>query len=55
MSALSKDVRRPLDWGDSSADMLVEIASLYYHQDITQEELSQRFSLSRAKPACDST
>lgn len=49
MSAASKDIRRSTDWGDISADTLVEIASLYYYQDITQEELSRRFSLSRAK------
>ncbi len=49
VSALPKDLRRPAEWGDVPADVLVEIASLYYYQDITQEELSRRFSLSRAK------
>ncbi len=49
MSAPPREARRPADWGDVAPDVLVEIASLYYHQDITQEELSRRFSLSRAK------
>ena len=49
MSAPPRETRRPADWGDVAPDVLVEIASLYYHQDITQEELSRRFSLSRAK------
>jgi len=49
VSAFVKEVRRPADWGDVSTDTMVEIASLYYYQDITQEELSRRFSLSRAK------
>ena len=49
MSATTREGRRSADWGDISADTVIEIASLYYYQDITQEELSRRFSLSRAK------
>ncbi|WP_428492234.1 sugar-binding transcriptional regulator [Rhodopila sp.] len=49
MSAFVKEIPRPADWGDVSTDTMVEIASLYYYQDITQEELSRRFSVSRAK------
>ncbi|WP_240759576.1 sugar-binding transcriptional regulator [Lichenicoccus roseus] len=30
-------------------ETLIEIATLYYYDDVTQEELSRRFSLSRAK------
>ena len=41
-------VRTP-DWGDVPADTVIEIASLYYYQDVTQDDLSRRFSLSRAK------
>ena len=48
MSVLTPE-SRSLDWGDVSTDTVVEIASLYYYQDITQEELSRRFSMSRAK------
>ncbi len=49
MSAFVKEIPRSADWGDVSSDTMVEIASLYYYQDITQEELSRRFSFSRAK------
>ncbi len=49
MSAFVKEIPRPADWGDVSTDTMIEIASLYYYQDITQEELSRRFSFSRAK------
>ena len=49
MSAWVKSPRRTPESADISADTLVEIASLYYYGDVTQEELSQRFSLSRAK------
>jgi len=30
-------------------EMLIDIATLYYYEDVTQEELSQRFAMSRAK------
>lgn len=49
MSATSTDNLRLADSGDVSSDVVVEIASLYHYQNITQEELSRRFSLSRAK------
>ncbi len=35
--------------GDVAVDTLIEIATLYYYDDVTQEELSHRFSMSRAK------
>ena len=35
--------------GDAGLDTLSEIAALYYLEQATQEELSQRFSMSRAK------
>ena len=40
--------RRSGDWGEVSAETVVEIASLYYHEHVTQEELSRRFRMSRA-------
>lgn len=49
MSASIKAFRRTAEGTDVSAEILVEIASLYYYQDTTQEELSRRFGLSRAK------
>lgn len=49
MSANLSDNRRNGDWGKISADTIVEIASLYYYEDVTQEELSKRFGLSRAR------
>ena len=41
--------RRVAEWGDVSPDTVIEIASLYYYDDVTQEELSRRFGISRAK------
>ena len=35
--------------GGMRVETLVEIATLYYYEDVTQEELSRRFSMSRAK------
>lgn len=35
--------------GDVRIETLIEIATLYYYEDVTQEDLSRRFSLSRAK------
>lgn len=49
MSATSTENLRLADSGDVSSDVIVEIASLYHYQNVTQEELSRRFSLSRAK------
>ncbi len=49
MSASAKVVRNPSDWGDVAPETVVEIASLYYYKDATQDELSRRFSMSRAK------
>lgn len=37
------------DRGDVRIETLLEIAALYYYEDVTQEALSQRFSMSRAK------
>ncbi len=49
MSAVMSERRQVSDWRDIPTDVIVEIASLYYYQDITQEELSQRFSMSRTR------
>ena len=49
MSVVAKETRRFPDWGEIPTEVVVEIASAYYYQDITQEELSRRFSMSRAK------
>ena len=48
MSATT-DKARAGDWGEIPGDTVVEIASLYYYDDVTQEELSKRFSMSRAR------
>lgn len=48
MSATT-DKNRATDWGEISGDTVVAIASLYYYDDVTQEELSKRFGLSRAR------
>ena len=37
------------DRGEIRVETLIEIATLYYYEDVTQEELSRRFSVSRAK------
>ncbi len=37
------------DWGEIPGDTVVAIASLYYYDDVTQEELSRRFGMSRAR------
>lgn len=37
------------DEKDAELDVMTEIAALYYADDVTQEELSQRFGMSRAK------
>ena len=39
----------PRDAIETRTDMLVEIATLYHFDNVTQEELSRRFSMSRAK------
>jgi len=49
LSITTPETPRPTDWGDVSTDTVVEIASLYHYQDVTQEELSRRFFMSRAK------
>jgi len=49
VSITTPETPRSTDWGDVSTDTVVEIASLYHYQDVTQEELSRRFSMSRAK------
>ncbi len=48
---MARDPRQPTlkDWSETRPDTLVEIARLYYFDDVTQEELSRRFSMSRAK------
>lgn len=38
-----------LDEKDAELDVMTEIAALYYADEVTQEELSQRFGMSRAK------
>lgn len=38
-----------LDEKDAETDVMTEIAALYYADEVTQEELSQRFGISRAK------
>ena len=43
------DRARVADWGEIPGDTVIEIASLYYYDDITQEELSKRFGMSRAR------
>ncbi len=48
MSATT-DKARAGDWGEIPGDTVVEIASLYYYDDVTQEELSKRFGMSRAR------
>ena len=40
---------RTTDRNEIRIETLIEIAALYYYEDITQEELSRRFSISRAK------
>jgi DNA-binding transcriptional regulator LsrR (DeoR family) len=40
---------RPDDARDAELDVMTEIAALYYTDEATQEELSQRFGMSRAK------
>jgi DNA-binding transcriptional regulator LsrR (DeoR family) len=40
---------RPDDARDAELDVMTEIAALYYADEVTQEELSQRFGMSRAK------
>src|SRR3978361_1356947 len=35
--------------GDVRVETVLEIAALYYYEDVTQEALSHRFSMSRAK------
>ena len=47
MSGPAPEGRR--EWGEIPADILVEIASRYYYDDVTQEELSKRFGMSRAR------
>ncbi len=47
-SPMQKDGSRP-DRGEVRAETLIEIATLYYYEDVTQEVLSQRFGMSRAK------
>ncbi len=49
VSATTTESHRSADWGDVPTDIVVEIASLYHYQNVTQEELSRRFSMSRAK------
>ncbi len=49
MSGAAAERRRVMEWGDVSPNTVIEIASLYYYEDVTQEELSRRFNLSRAK------
>jgi len=49
LSATTPESYRSFDWGDVPTDTVVEIASLYHYQNVTQEELSRRFSMSRAK------
>ncbi len=46
---IAHDARRTGDWGDVAAETIIEIASSYYHDDVTQEELARRFGLSRAR------
>ena len=41
--------RRLPERGETRAETLIEIATLYYYEDVTQETLAQRFSMSRAK------
>jgi DNA-binding transcriptional regulator LsrR (DeoR family) len=41
--------QRPDDARDAEPDLTTEIAALYYADEVTQEELSQRFGMSRAK------
>ena len=40
---------RPPERADLRLETLIDIATLYYYDDVTQEQLSQRFSMSRAK------
>ncbi|MBE7209946.1 MAG: sugar-binding transcriptional regulator [Gluconacetobacter diazotrophicus] len=42
-------VPRYRERGEVRVETLIEIATLYYYEDVTQEELSRRFSMSRAK------
>ncbi len=37
------------DRGEVRVETLIEIATLYYYEDVTQEELARRFAMSRAK------
>ena len=45
---MQKDTPRS-DRGEVRAETLIKIATLYYYEDVTQEVLSQRFGMSRAK------
>ena len=49
MTSPAVDRARTGDWGEISAETIVEIASLYYYDDVTQEELSKRYNFSRAR------
>jgi DNA-binding transcriptional regulator LsrR (DeoR family) len=46
---MQKIVHPPARRGDVDAATLIEIATLYYYDDVTQEALSHRFQMSRVK------
>ncbi|MCQ8239362.1 sugar-binding transcriptional regulator [Rhizosaccharibacter radicis] len=46
---MQKIVAPPARRGEVDTETLIEIATLYYYEDVTQEVLSQRFNMSRVK------
>ena len=49
MGLTAQEARRGGDWGEISAETIIEIATAYYYDDVTQEELAKRFGLSRPR------
>ena len=48
-TGVDKPAVRYQERGEVRVETLIEIATLYYYEDVTQEELSRQFSMSRAK------
>ena len=48
---MARDPKQPTlrEWSETRPDTVTEIATLYYFEDVTQEALSRRFGMSRAK------
>lgn len=45
----AQETRRNGDWNEISAETVIEIATAYYYDDVTQEELAKRFGVSRVR------